>query len=210
MTAMVDIDVFLPQIMPIVPGCAEPTAINAVRQAAMRFCEATRAWRSEDEFEVTPDTCSFVCVPDQAELFEIEAVTFNGMPLDPAATSYLDRIDPTWRQNKEFNGSPKFYTQLAMDTIRIVPRAAGLVVVHAFLKPSEDADQVPEFLANKFRRIIASGALSDLLLLPGQPFFQPDLASVHSTRFQSALDRNFNLNVRGQQRAPTRTRAQFF
>lgn len=208
---MTDLDVFLPSILTVAPGCAEPTAIAAVRQAVMQFCEATRSWRSDDTFEVTPTTCAFVCVPDQAELFEIEAVHFDGAPLDPVSVAYLDRMQPTWRHSLDTGatGSPRYFTQLAQDMIQIVPSATGIVKVQAFLKPSEDAEQVPDFIANKYRRAIASGALADLLLTPGQPFFSPDLAGIHAARFKSVLDRNFNLNVRGQQRAPTRTRAQF-
>ena len=205
---MTDLEEFLPQVLPIARGCALPTAINALRQAAIRFCETTRAWRCEDEFDVTPTSCAFVCAPDGAELFEIEAVTFNGYPLDPASLAFLDRTDPIWR-TREDEGSPRYFTQLDFDTIQIVPRATGAVKVIGFYKPTEDAEQVPDFLASKYRRAIASGALADILLIPGQPFFQPDLASVHAARFQAALDRNFNLNVRGQQRAPARTRPQF-
>lgn len=206
---MIDLDEFLPQVLPVARGCAVPTAINALRQAAMRFCEATRSWRCEDEFDVTPDTCAFVCAPDGAELFEIETVTFNGYPLDPISIAELDRERPLWRTDPPDNGSPRYYTQIDFDTIQIVPRSTGKVKIIGFFKPSEEAEQVPDYLATKFRRAIVSGALADILLIPGQPFFQPDLASVHAARFQSALDRNFNLNVRGQQRAPTRTRGQF-
>ncbi|MEY9435581.1 phage adaptor protein [Bradyrhizobium elkanii] len=205
---MIDFDAFYPHVMPSAPGCPEPTVINALRQAAQRFCETTRAWRCNDTFDVTMDTCAFVCVPDGAELFEIEAVTFDGRPIDPISVAELDRLMPRWRDQTEA-AQPRYYTQLDFDTIRLAPAGEGTVQVWAFLKPSEDADQLPDFLGAKFARAIASGALADILLLPGQPFFNPDLASVHAARFQSVLDRNFNLNLRGQQRAPTRTRAQF-
>lgn len=207
---MTDFEPFMPMVLSVAPGCPRPAAISAIRQAAIRFCEATRSWRCDDPFQTTGEPNDYICVNDQAELFEIEAVTFNGTPLEAAATTYLDRIIPHWRDAQTGTGSPSYFTQLAPDTIVIVPRATGSVVVHAFLRPAEDADELPEYLSAKHRRVIASGALADLLLLPGQPFFSPDLASVHAARFQAALDGKFNLNMRGQQRAPTRTRFRFF
>lgn len=206
---MKDLDTFLPHVLVVAPGCAEPTAISALRQAAIQFCEATRAWRYEDEFQVSGKDCSVVCVPVDAELFQIETVTFNGQQLEPISISELDRKSRTWRDD-EVDGTPRYYTQVEFDTIQVVPRATGQVQVYAFLRPSEEAEQVPDFLADKFQRVIASGALADLLLIPGQPFFNPDLAAVHAQRFQSAMNRNFNLNVRGQQRAPTRVKPHYF
>lgn len=206
---MIDFEPFLPMVLSVAPGCPRPTAVSALRQAAIRFCETTRSWRCDDTFQTTGEPNDYVCVADQAELFEIEAVTFNGAPLEAAATTYLDRIIPRWRDEQPGTGNPAYFTQLSPDTIAIVPRAAGSVKVHAFLRPAEDADELPEYLGAKHRRTIASGALADLLLLPGQPFFSPDLASVHSLRFQAVLDGKSDFNLRGQQRAPTRTRFRF-
>jgi hypothetical protein len=207
---MTDFDAFLPQVLITAPGCPEPAAINALRHAAQRFCERTRVWRCEDEFDVTPDHCAFVCAPDGAELFEIEQVTFNGFPLEAISISELTRRWPRWREDDGSSDQARFFTQVAPDTIQVVPRSTGRAKVFGFFKPSEDAEQLPAFLARKYLRTIAAGALADLLILPGQPFFSPDLATVNQGIFNAALDRNFSLNVRGQQRAPIRTRGHFF
>ena len=39
---MKPIDDFLPLILPRAPGCPEPIAFDAIRQAAIEFCERTR------------------------------------------------------------------------------------------------------------------------------------------------------------------------
>lgn len=205
---MKDFDDFLSHVMPYAPGCAYPTAISALRQAAIEFCQRTRLWRSDDEFPITPDNCEVICVPTGAELIEIEHVTFNGFPLTPVSISELDRDHPYWR-NGETSTMPQSYTQIAMDTIRVVPGAEGLLKVYTILMPSQDADQVPDWLVTKFARVIAAGALKDILILPGQPFTSPELAAGFSNRFYNALDDKASLHVRGQQRAPIRTRPQF-
>ena len=203
-------DDFMPMLLASAPGCPYPTAISALRQAAIQFCETTRLWKCEDEFDVDGESCGHICVQSGAELYEIESVYFNGGKLDAASTTYLDRVQPRWREDRQGTGAPSYFTQTEPDTIAVVPSGTGRVKVIAYLRPAEDADELPDVLSLKHRRSIVSGALAEVLLIPGQSFFSPDLAAVHSARFQTALNRNFNLNIRGQQRAPTRSRYRFF
>lgn len=208
---MKDIDMILPSVMPQVPGCAEPTAIAAIRQAAIEFCEATRAWRARDQFEVTKSSCSIVCAPASAVIFEFESVFFNGRRLEQVSVLELDRDHPNWADDsREPSGTARYFTQTEHDTIRVVPAATGKVDISLYVRPSEDALQLPDFLVDRYRNVLANGALSRLLLVPGQPFFSPDMAGYYATRFQQSLDRNFNVNIRGQQRARTRTKPHYF
>lgn len=204
---MKDIELMLPSVLTKAPTCPEPTAIASIRQAAIEFCVATRAWRAYDEFEATKDNCSFVCAPTNGEVYEFESVLFNGKQLEHISISELEKIMPRWREREN---SPHYYTQEAFDTITIVPKDDGHVKIHMFARPSEEAEQLPDFLLDKYRHILADGALSHILMIPGQPFFSAEMASYYAVKFQRALDRHFNLNVRGQQRAPTRTTPQYF
>lgn len=205
---MRDFEDFLPHVMPYAPGCAEPTAIHNLRQAAMEFCERTRLWRSDDEFDVTPNDCDVVCVPSGAQLIEIEHAKFNGFPLVPKAIVDLDRDTPYWRDDKDTT-QPVYFTQLEPETVRVVPAATGTLKLFTILKPAEDGDTVPDWMYDKYARVIAAGALKDILLTPGQPFYNAELAAGFSARFYAALDDKASMHVRGQQRAPVRTRSQF-
>lgn len=207
---MKDLEDFFPHVKHIVPGCAEPTIIQALREACIEFCQRTKLWRSDDEFAVSADNCDVVCVPSGATLYEIEHVMFDGFPLEPASINMLDRDHPYWRtQAEEQCTYPRYFTQIDIDTIRVVPSATGTVKVYTVLMPSQDAEMVPDWMVDKYSRVIAAGALKDLLAIPGQPFFNAELSGAYSARFYSALDANGSMNVRGQQRAPLRTRAQF-
>lgn len=208
--SMKELEAFLPNIAHIVPGCAEPTILKAVREACIEFCERTKLWRSFDEFQVSTEDCEVVCVPSGASLLEFEHVSFDGFPLDPASISMLDADHPYWRtQDDEQTTYPRFYTQTELDTITVVPRATGTLKVSTILVPSEDTDMVPGWLLDKYRRAIAAGALKDLLIIPGQPFFNADLSGFYTARFNTALDNYGSMNVRGQQRAPLRVRSQY-
>lgn len=203
---MREFDDFLPMLNAVATGCPRPTAVNAVRQAAITFCERTRSWYVDDDFDIRQNELGYVCVYPQSELFEIESVLFDGHELMPASREYLDRQLTGWH---DATGAPSWFTQTRYDTIKVVPSSAGRVHVRAYLRPAEDAEALPDYLSFKHRRTLVDGALEQLLLLPGQSFTNPNLATYHARRFQSALDRDYNLNLRGQQRAPVRTRFRF-
>ena len=176
----------------------------------MEFCEETKLWRFEDVFDVGDDQ-NVVCTPQGAVIHQIERCDFNGKPLDPASVGWLDEHHPDWRSD-EFTslGAPKYFTQLLPDTVRVVPHQEGRLKVYLRLKPSEDADQLPNFIATQHRNLIGWGALAGILMLPNQPFTDPSRATYFQAKFDQGLGRKSRLQSTGQQRAPVRTRANFF
>lgn len=168
----------------------------------------TRLWREHDSFEVSGDSCDVICVPYGAVLHEIESSRFNGQLLEPVSISWLDHNIHDWR-SKESSGA-RYITQIAPDTVRLVPGATGKLDVYTVLKPSDDTDDLPRFMVDSYSRALADGALAELLTVPGQTFFNPDLAGYFSVRFEREMNRLSSISIRGQQRAPARTVAQFF
>lgn len=205
---MTELDVFLPKILPYAPGCPEPTAFAGIIKAAQEFCERTRLWRDEDQFTVTPTSCNVVCAPEGADLFEIEGAWLNGMQLKPIALTDLDNRYPDWRSHESSQG--EWITQTEPGSVVITPRCTGTLKLATFLRPAEDADQLPDFIAKLYRQCIADGALAEILMLPGQPFSDPSRAQFYSMRFEAKLSELTNRTIKGQQRAPARVRAQFF
>jgi len=206
---MKDIDAFLPGILPFAPGCATPTAYFGIRQAAIEFCERTRLWRYEDSFPVEVDDCDAICVPFGAVVHEIERVLFNGQPLEPKSTQWLDQNQNGWRANP-LTGTPHYVSQIAPDTLTIVPKMAGTASLYLWLKPSQDATELPDFIEQQYRETIAMGALHRILLIPNQSFTNIEMAGAYGQLFQKRLD---GLSVKGsigQQRAPLRTKAHMF
>lgn len=206
---MKSLDAFAPSIRPYAPGVADPTLYFGVRQAAIEFCERTRLWRFEDSFAVTADDYEGIAAPYGAEIHEIEAVFFNGQAIDPQSTSWLDVHMQGWRTG-ELSGLPKYFTQTEPDTIRLAPHQAGTLGLHVWLKPAQDTDELPDWMADQYREVIAHGALGRILLMPNQSFTNAELGAVFAGSFQAKLDGLSNKGFTGQQRAPKRTRATFF
>lgn len=202
---MIELEDLLPQVMPYTPGAAEPMVIQHLRDAAEAFCKRTRCWRHVDTFQTTADHHQILAVPAQSILYEIEWAKFNDRE--------LERTKPdihTWhKQTDEIGDFPRYITQVNLGCISIEPHAVGELMVSMFLHPSKDADMVPDFIVNSYGNDIANGALATLLLIPNQPFTNPQMAGLCRSDFQAAIDRNFAFNLRGQQRAAKRTRPNY-
>lgn len=207
---MTELDAFLPNIRLYAPGVADPTAYFAIRQAAIEFCERSRAWRFDDEFNVTVDDAEALYAPAKSVIHDIDGVWFDGTKLKPKTPVQLDTLVPTWRSGAtKAETKPLYVTQTAPNTIALVPFQAGHVKLALFLKPAQDADTLPDFLADQHRETIAWGALGRILLIPNQSFTNPDMGAAFGQAFQQKLDGKSTLGATGQQRAPVRTRASF-
>lgn len=207
---MKSLDEFLPNIRMYAPGVADPTAYFAIRQAAIDFCERTRAWRFEDEFAVQADDYEGLLAPANAVIHEIEEVWFDGNKLARKTPAQLDALLPDWRSGgAKPTGLPSYVTQTEQNTITLVPFGTGSVKLSLFLKPAQDADELPDFIADQHRETIAWGALARILLIPNQSFTNPEMGAAFGQAFQGKLDGKSTLGITGQQRAPVRTKASF-
>ena len=207
---MIELDAFLPNIRLYAPGVADPTAYFAIRQAAIEFCERSRTWRYEDEFGVSVSDSEAIYAPPKSVILDIDSVWFNGEKLTAKTPNQLDKLLPTWRSGAaKATSKPLYVTQTELNTIQIVPFQAGKVKLSLFLKPAQNADELPDFLADQHRETIAWGALGRLLLIPNQSFTNPEMGAAFGQMFQQKLDGKSTLGFTGQQRAPVRTRASF-
>ena len=207
---MSSLDTFLSSIRPWAPGVPDPTAYKAIRNAAIEFCERTRLWKYEDAFDVTEADCdSGIFTPSGTQLHDIEIVLFDGRELSPQATRDLDRLLPKWRTDG-LTGVPSYYTQIDQNSLRILPASEGSLYLCLRLKPALDATDIPDFIANEYREVIAWGALGRILTIPGQSYSNPDLGTFYAQKFTERLDRLSTKGTTGQQRAPKRSRGRFF
>jgi hypothetical protein len=206
---MTDLDTFLPDIMQYAPGCAVPTAHFWLRKAAIAFCERVRVWRYDDEIPLSADGCDEVIAPYGAVVHQIESCSFNGQPLSPKSPSWLDDNLNGWRDGN-MTGMPRYVTQLTPNTLHVVPRQQGTLRVNLWLKPAEDADELPDFMASQYRETIAHGALARILMLPNQSFSNAEFGAAFGAAFSQKLDSLSVKGSTGQQRAPLRTRASSF
>jgi len=208
---MSSLDSFLGYVRPWAPGVPDPTAYKAIRGAAIEFCERTRLWKYEDDFDVSVEDCnSGIFTPNNSVVHDIEVVLHNGHELDPAATRDLDRLVPGWRTGETGGGLPKYFTQIDQSTLRIVPALEGHLYLCLRLKPAQDATDIPDFISREYNEVIGWGALGRILTIPGQSYSNPELATYYSQKFTDKIDRLSNKGTTGQQNAPKRSRGRYF
>lgn len=184
--------------------------IHYLRQAAIKFCERSRSWRSEEVYRLTTadDEISLVTCSDSV-LFEIESVSWRASgdtewqrPIECA--TFSDR-DDWWR-----SGNPRYYTQRVPGMLRVAPFSQGELRIAMYLKPDQRAESLPDYLIELYPEIIAAGALAKILMLPGKDFTDPQQAMLKQSEFDAECDKHFRDNLRGQQRARTRTKPNYF
>lgn len=203
-------DAFMTLITPYAKGVPIATANNCIRLAAIEFCEKTRLWKYNDSFTVNPTDYEVLCAPEGAIVHEIESSRFNGRLIDRKLPAQMDAEHPGWRTDTTVAQASRFITQLETGTFILYPRAAGVLDMSLWLKPTADASILPDFLVEQYRNVIAEGALSYILMTPGQPFSSPDLAQFYGLKFQNQLGTLGFKSTVGQQRARPRVKATFY
>lgn len=199
---MREIAELFPLVLPFANACPEIVAEQWLRWSAIEFCKSSRLWRDHREFDVTQGCDELICCPSYAAIFEIDRASFDGNELERGQFSDIDGRE----------GQPGYITQIRPDTVRFYPAPDydGKAKLSLYLKPSIDAQDLPDFLIDHYGQDLANGALSRILMIPNQPYTDAGMAAFYGQMFQQAKDKNFAQNLRGQQRAPLRTKARFF
>lgn len=203
----------LPIVRPNANGCPDFLLSQAARLAAVEFCERTRCWRHIAKFDATTATEEHI-IPLEAVIWEIERASANGHELTAVQHTQVDR-------DKSINGQPRYISQVNPWGVLLHPfPEAGPVQVEmsVFLKPRSDTligldgddpladtlNVVPEWMMQQHAEKLADGALSRVLMMEGEVWYNPERAAYHRALFDRGLTRNFAANMRGQQRAPIR------
>lgn len=205
---MIDLDAFFPEINSKAPGCPAPAAYLAIRQACDELCTRLGVWRYETDGVINNLGEVDYMIPDQAVLVDFESIQFNDCDLTSQDTQWLDRYMRGWRRGA-IDGIPKYYAQLHPNQLIVTPIETGILSITCILKPSMDADVVPQFLFDQYHEIIAWGALGRLLQTPDQPFTDVQMGMGYSLAFDQKMAGLGWKAIEGQQRARPRQRGQY-
>lgn len=204
---MRDIFELAPHILPFAPGCPEPVMVQYARDAAIKFCQRSRSWRSDEVYPLASPEINVMAKCD-AVIFDIESVRWR----QSAGDQWGDRLDPVQYDeiaDEYRDGNPRYFAQKLAGTLRVSPFATGELRVVMYLKPDSNTSELPDYLIELHAETLAAGALSKILMLSAYDFADPQMAMVHLNTFNTALDANFRENTRGQQRARSRSKASF-
>ena len=183
---------WLPDLMPHLPGCPNAVARHELLHAAQILLQRSRAWT--------------VTLPDQpvvaaqetvdvdltgAELVRIERAWYDGVVVPPRLVNEIEEaFGSDWQ---EHTGTPTAIVQMSPQVVRLYPipvaDAATGLRLRAALRPTESATGIPGDLARRYWEQILAGAKARLMLMPGKPWTNPDMAGVQAGAFDAGVSR---------------------
>lgn len=202
---------FSAQLAPSVPGCPQPMLIQYIRDAAIRVCERTLAWRYEQPvFNLTAGNYKYTFQkPDGTEVQALLMATLNNEPLEILELGDATRLYPSWAvvsttaADIEQNGSePRSLTQVNPSQFLVLPapdaaKAYAVRLIYA-LRPARTAVEMDEAVFNRLERPIMHYALQQLLILPQVGWADRVLAEYHARQFLATVTEaraQANINV---------------
>ena len=212
MTINYDSNTLLNEVMPDVPGCPKEVAINAIRKAAIEFCEKSFVWvvnhaainavANQGKYPYVPTVYTAVVHPNN--------VWYNGLPLDPITSAELDSIYKKWTTEV---GTPKYYIQDDSTGIILVPAPSasltGGITLRVVIKPTRDSISVAAWIVEKYLETLAYGAKAKLFEIPKKPWSDAILHEHYETKFRHGIGAAQVQGEKGFTRAPLRTAIYF-
>lgn len=158
----------------MVPGCPEPTANQALVDAAIAFCEDTLVLREDlATFSTVAGTSTYTLAAPSADyaVQRILHVAVDGWPVEVVP---YERIGTP----QALSGVPRvaYMTRGAGSVILNLyptPDAVLPVVVNTALRPVRGATQLDDLLFDVWPDAIVYGAVSRILAIQNQPFSDP-------------------------------------
>jgi len=183
-------------------GATLPVISNEVRNAAIEFCERAPVWT----VPFVPITVTLTDLDYPINIAEVDVVLvkavdvwYIGTELVYKTPGELATIFNKWVAKSAV--APEFWTQMIFNRLWPVP-SPNVVIADAItglaqVKPTDDADGVPDEVFQQWYRGISSGALSRLFLMPNKPWTNGELGVFHAKAFDMAIDAAI-MKVRGQ------------
>jgi hypothetical protein len=203
----------LSEILVEVPGVSDPLAEQALRNAAIEFCERTWVWRVDQEpLPAEAGIADYELeLPDDTALVKVLDVWFQGDRLTPAGPHELACEYDDWANE---TGTPKFYTQQSTGAvILLVPKPdaalADALTAKLAVKPARAATGMDADVLEKYFEAIAFGAKANLLAMSNKPWSNAQDADRNRSRFASAMGAANVAASKGHVRAPKRVPARF-
>lgn len=189
---------FFPYVLPDVAGCPEITAIQAIRDSVINFCEQSLI------HQVDHDPVSVVAkIPDYDiespvgghRVTKIMKAWYKGSELSPAAP---DQVRDPSVYNQRIGGyqadysTPKFYIQKDASTFSLLPipdqSLPAAITMRVALVPLRTSSSCEDFIFEQWVEPIAAGAVAKLQLSAGKPYSNPAAAAIHQATFIRGLN----------------------
>lgn len=187
----------------------EPVIERFIREAAREFCQVMPVWREIDTVGIVTPSLETLSTIADAEIVAIEHALMGENVLEPVTIGKLDELVPNWMTSAD-EGAARYITQLGLDSVSVYPRELCTLTMRLHLRPSIDAETLPDVLATTYSEVIVRGAVGQLMVLPDTEYVNPSLGAAHLAFFASKMNIGSKIRLTaGQQQAPVRTKPRF-
>jgi hypothetical protein len=189
----VDIDTLLDYAMPQLPGCTEFLALDKLRFSVIEFCRRTLASQedvTELDIEADEPLLEIPAPSNNVLVYRVMWIktpnrTINGYIKNALADRSID-----WN-NGATGDWPTAFVRVSSDTVQLIPvpsvQHVGSITAHIACIPTNVATKIDKSLYEEHLEAIVSGALSRLLPMRKEPWYDPDYATVCARDFASAI-----------------------
>lgn len=172
-------------VLPEVPGCEPPLALQHIRLAAIDLYARARLRELDlSGMSTVASIASYTLagVPTDYVFHEMTRVSVDGESIGPIKPGDRDRLYPEWETTTD---QPAWYYLEDDDTLTLFPTPDGVYAVRAraSIKPSPTAAGIDDWVFNQFFQVIAHGALATLLAVPKKPWTDPGTAQYYANLF---------------------------
>lgn len=214
---------FIPEVLPFCDGAPEKVIINAIRNAAIEFCD--KSWIyifNMPPIGVTANVQDVVinaALPAATAIAKVIQGYWNAQPIDAITRAEIVDEDATWRTRTGTSVCKYLikdgYTIASLMPIPSKTVAAGggnTIMVNGLsftlaLKPTRASLNVPDWLYELYLEDIAHGALARMYAMPKKAWTNANLAGTHKGKFDDAISAARVVASRSFTRSQNRNRA---
>jgi len=184
---------FFNWVLPHVPGCPQRVAEDAIREAAIAFCDQTLVYKRTLTLDAVAGGTGLydLAVPvaaqlgDQVEVLAILDGHYNGDRIYPKtdlelAQQYGDTWDTTTGVTRWFNQFDEFTARFT--PIPDTAITGGLVLALA-LVPAKTASEFDDGLWKSYHIEIANAAVASLMMSTKKPYTNLSVGAARTSRF---------------------------
>lgn len=190
---IVKYDKFLNELMQYVPDAPDPVALNAIKNAAIEFCERTRYWQDDvEDILLLKGVGTYEIDADAGVKFVDAQFVYRGPRLlIPKTAEELNRLY-RWSDWQSLEGEPAFFTRINESEIVLVPKPGKhdeKMSVRAAFAPTRDSKGVGVDVYQFYLETICDGARARLYGMPATPYYDAKASVDYERRFRADISR---------------------
>lgn len=186
----------VPVVASIAPAAPDVLIERMLRDSARTFCHMSKVWRTElDPIVLTPEVDEYEAVlpapaGGAASDTVIAEIITSWILNENAERTTLQRIGYSDMERVEtIYGHSRYIIQTSDKKVRLVPppAQADTLVLSVALAPSRAATALDDWLVSEFEEGITSGAVKELLAMPGTLWHNPQLSAYYAAKQSFSL-----------------------